>query len=185
MNYRLGPLGFPQGPEAVERAALNLGLHDQRVALEWVQKNIAFFGGDPRKVCPLVLATLVTGMTSNERLLFSERVRGQYLLPITTSTTISLPLPELQYVPVYRTMEMPHLMVEHLADFSFWNVFYVCQLLWRPWITFLETFCKQYAMRHGPTQPYVLLPHLCQLIRYPSKPERFNGHRTICLPPRL
>jgi carboxylesterase type B len=67
MNYRLGPLGFPQGPEAVERAALNLGLHDQWVALEWVQKNIASFGGDPRKVCPLVLATLVTGITSNEK----------------------------------------------------------------------------------------------------------------------
>jgi len=52
INYRLGPLGFPQGPEAVKRGALNLGLHDQRVALEWVQKNIAAFGGDPRKVCP-------------------------------------------------------------------------------------------------------------------------------------
>jgi hypothetical protein len=52
MNYRLGPLGFPQGPEAVERGALNLGLHDQWAALEWVQSNIASFGGDPRKVCP-------------------------------------------------------------------------------------------------------------------------------------
>jgi carboxylesterase type B len=50
MNYRLGPLGFPHGPEAVERGALNLGLHDQWAALEWVQNNIASFGGDPRKV---------------------------------------------------------------------------------------------------------------------------------------
>ena len=57
MNYRVGPLGFPQGPEAVQRGALNLGLHDQWAALEWVQINIAFFGGDPRKVCPFVLAT--------------------------------------------------------------------------------------------------------------------------------
>jgi carboxylesterase type B len=54
INYRLGPLGFPQGPEAVERAVLNLGLHDQWTALEWVQNNIASFGGDPRKVCPRV-----------------------------------------------------------------------------------------------------------------------------------
>jgi hypothetical protein len=129
MNYRLGPLGFPQGPEAVERGALNLGLHDQWVALEWVQKNIASFGGDPRKVCPLVLATVVTGITSNERLLFSERVRGQYLLPITTSTMISPLLPELLYVLVCRTMDaVPHLMLEHLADFSIWNVFYLSQL---------------------------------------------------------
>ena len=52
LNYRLGPLGFPQGPEAVERGALNLGLRDQWVALQWVQKNIALFGGDPRKVGP-------------------------------------------------------------------------------------------------------------------------------------
>ncbi|KAI0284362.1 extracellular triacylglycerol lipase precursor [Russula aff. rugulosa BPL654] len=50
MNYRLGPLGFPQGPEAIQRGALNLGLHDQWAALEWVQKNIASFGGDPHKV---------------------------------------------------------------------------------------------------------------------------------------
>ena len=51
LNHRLEPLGFPLGPEAVEQAVLNLGLHDQRVALERVQRNIAFFGGDPRKVC--------------------------------------------------------------------------------------------------------------------------------------
>ena len=51
MNYRLGPLGFPQGPEAVGRAALNLGLRDQWAALEWVQNNIVSFGGDPAKVC--------------------------------------------------------------------------------------------------------------------------------------
>ena len=50
INYRLGPLGFPQGPEAVERGVLNLGLHDQWTSLEWVQKNIASFGGDPCKV---------------------------------------------------------------------------------------------------------------------------------------
>ncbi|KAH9049183.1 esterase 1 [Lactarius hengduanensis] len=50
LNYRVGPLGFPQGPEAAERAVLNLGLHDQWAALEWVQNNIASFGGDPAKV---------------------------------------------------------------------------------------------------------------------------------------
>ena len=57
MNYRLGALGFPQGPEAITRAALNLGLHDQWTALEWVQNNIASFGGDPSKVCSLVPAS--------------------------------------------------------------------------------------------------------------------------------
>jgi acetylcholinesterase len=57
INYRLGPLGFPQGPEAVERGALNLGLRDQWAALEWVQNNIASFGGDPAKVCSRPLAS--------------------------------------------------------------------------------------------------------------------------------
>ncbi|OBZ76232.1 Lipase 2 [Grifola frondosa] len=49
-NYRLGPFGFPQGNEAVARGSLNLGLKDQLAALEWIQQNIASFGGDPRKV---------------------------------------------------------------------------------------------------------------------------------------
>ncbi|KIJ46635.1 hypothetical protein M422DRAFT_778358 [Sphaerobolus stellatus SS14] len=49
-NYRLGPLGFPQGLEADNRGALNLGLRDQLAALEWVQTNIGKFGGDKKKV---------------------------------------------------------------------------------------------------------------------------------------
>ncbi|KAG7439417.1 alpha/beta-hydrolase [Guyanagaster necrorhizus] len=49
-NYRLGPLGFPQGQEAESRGQLNLGLRDQLTALEWVQQNIGLFGGDKTKV---------------------------------------------------------------------------------------------------------------------------------------
>ncbi|EEB86564.1 hypothetical protein MPER_16439, partial [Moniliophthora perniciosa FA553] len=49
-NYRLGPLGFPQCQEAADRGALNLGLEDQRVALDWVKSNVQAFGGDPDKV---------------------------------------------------------------------------------------------------------------------------------------
>ncbi|KAF9457905.1 esterase 1 [Collybia nuda] len=49
-NYRLGPLGFPQGQEAADRGALNLALKDQLTALEWVQANIGIFGGDKTKV---------------------------------------------------------------------------------------------------------------------------------------
>ncbi|KAF8802044.1 extracellular triacylglycerol lipase precursor [Phlegmacium glaucopus] len=49
-NYRLGPLGFPQGQEAANRGALNLALKDQLAALEWVQANIETFGGDKKKV---------------------------------------------------------------------------------------------------------------------------------------
>ncbi|KAF5350557.1 hypothetical protein D9756_008575 [Leucocoprinus leucothites] len=49
-NYRLGPLGFPQGQEAADRRALNLALKDEIAALEWIQHNIGVFGGDKDKV---------------------------------------------------------------------------------------------------------------------------------------
>ncbi|KAK0455225.1 extracellular triacylglycerol lipase precursor [Desarmillaria tabescens] len=49
-NYRLGPLGFPQGKEAADRENLNLGIKDQLAALEWVQHNIGAFGGNKNKV---------------------------------------------------------------------------------------------------------------------------------------
>jgi hypothetical protein len=130
-NYRLGPLGFPQGPEAVQRAVLNLGLHDQWAALEWVHNNIASFGADPSKVCPLVPATVTpeTGMTSHERSPFPERVREHCLLPIITSTRISPLLPELPYALVSCTMDaVPHLMRERLVDFPIWNGFHPSHL---------------------------------------------------------
>ncbi len=46
ITYRLGLLGFLGGNE---RPA-NLGLLDQLAALKWIQRNIAAFGGDPRRV---------------------------------------------------------------------------------------------------------------------------------------
>jgi acetylcholinesterase len=54
MNYRLGPLGFPQGHEAADKSALNLGLKDQLTGLQWIQENIQVFGGDKDKVCVLL-----------------------------------------------------------------------------------------------------------------------------------
>ncbi|KAJ1562583.1 hypothetical protein HK405_010404 [Cladochytrium tenue] len=49
-NYRKGRLGFPQGDAATSEGILNLGLYDQRLALQWLHENIAAFGGDPKKV---------------------------------------------------------------------------------------------------------------------------------------
>ncbi len=53
-NYRLGPFGFFAHPELTKesdrRASGNYGMMDQVAALQWVQKNIAAFGGDPKKV---------------------------------------------------------------------------------------------------------------------------------------
>ncbi|KAL5532554.1 hypothetical protein ACEPAF_4328 [Sanghuangporus sanghuang] len=50
LNYRLGPFGFPQGAEATARGALNLGHKDVLAALQWIQENIAAFGGDKDRV---------------------------------------------------------------------------------------------------------------------------------------
>ncbi|KZP26496.1 alpha/beta-hydrolase [Athelia psychrophila] len=50
IQYRLSVLGFLAGPEVKEKGALNAGLLDQNLALQWVQKHISTFGGDPSKV---------------------------------------------------------------------------------------------------------------------------------------
>jgi len=52
--YRVGPLGFLVHPalsaEEPHHTSGNYGLLDQIAGLKWVQKNIAAFGGDPKKV---------------------------------------------------------------------------------------------------------------------------------------
>lgn len=48
LNYRLGTLGFLGMNDDVMPG--NLGLWDQKLALEWVQKNIHAFGGNPKQV---------------------------------------------------------------------------------------------------------------------------------------
>ena len=50
VNYRVGGYGFLGGKELHEEGSTNLGLLDQRLALEWVSDNIEAFGGDPTKV---------------------------------------------------------------------------------------------------------------------------------------
>lgn len=54
VNYRLGALGFFAYPELTaespHHSSGNYGILDQIAALEWVQKNIVAFGGDPHRV---------------------------------------------------------------------------------------------------------------------------------------
>ena len=53
-NYRVGAFGFLAHEEFrkedPELSTGNAGLRDQRMALQWVQDNIAAFGGDPNQV---------------------------------------------------------------------------------------------------------------------------------------
>ncbi|KAI0473980.1 acetylcholinesterase [Xylariaceae sp. FL0804] len=49
VNYRLDMLGFPRA-RGLPPDAQNLGILDQRAALEWVRDNIAAFGGDPARI---------------------------------------------------------------------------------------------------------------------------------------
>jgi hypothetical protein len=57
INYRLNIFGFPGNPTS----EFNLGLFDQRMAIEWVRDNIAGFGGDPNRI---VLAGQSAGASS-------------------------------------------------------------------------------------------------------------------------
>ncbi|KAK0463613.1 Alpha/Beta hydrolase protein [Desarmillaria tabescens] len=50
IQYRLGLFGFLAGKTVKSHGALNAGLLDQQFALQWVQKHIAKFGGDPSRV---------------------------------------------------------------------------------------------------------------------------------------
>jgi len=54
LNYRLGPMGYFAHPALTAEAGSgpvgNYGLMDQLAALAWVKRNIAAFGGDPKKV---------------------------------------------------------------------------------------------------------------------------------------
>jgi para-nitrobenzyl esterase len=53
-NYRVGVFGFLAHPELTKESDThgsgNYGLLDQVAALRWVERNIAQFGGDPKKV---------------------------------------------------------------------------------------------------------------------------------------
>ena len=48
MNYRLGTLGFLSGIDDDHRG--NFGVRDQQMAIEWVHRNIEYFGGDKDRI---------------------------------------------------------------------------------------------------------------------------------------
>ncbi|KAM0344506.1 hypothetical protein ACHAPU_007480 [Fusarium lateritium] len=50
INYRLGAWGYLWSSAVEAQGEGNNGFRDQRLALQWIQENIAAFGGDPDKV---------------------------------------------------------------------------------------------------------------------------------------
>jgi para-nitrobenzyl esterase len=50
MNYRIGAFGFMAHPAISDGWNGNIGLEDQRLAMQWVKDNIEAFGGDKTKI---------------------------------------------------------------------------------------------------------------------------------------
>lgn len=79
-NYRLGRFGFFAHPALGQGG--NWGLMDQIAALQWVQRNIASFGGDPAKV---TIFGESAGGESVSRLMASPAAKGLFARAIVAS----------------------------------------------------------------------------------------------------
>ncbi|OAL53907.1 alpha/beta-hydrolase [Pyrenochaeta sp. DS3sAY3a] len=70
MYYRNGIYGFLSGEEIAKDGDFNNGLRDQRAALEWIQKYIRYFGGNPDHVVLMGTsaggASVLLQLTANE-----------------------------------------------------------------------------------------------------------------------
>ena len=87
INYRLGWPGFFGHPALTREAAgtvqlANYGLMDQIAALQWVQRNIRAFGGDPRRVTVFGESA---GAYSVLALLITPEARGLFAAAISQS----------------------------------------------------------------------------------------------------
>jgi para-nitrobenzyl esterase len=105
INYRLGALGWLVEPGLLAAASYffqnagdagNYGLMDQQFALQWVQRNIARFGGDPKKVTVggesagglSVMSNLASTTTANGLFRGAIIESGAYMLHDLPSQTV-------------------------------------------------------------------------------------------------
>ncbi|XP_060516717.1 esterase FE4-like isoform X2 [Cylas formicarius] len=88
VNYRLGPFGFFSTGDGIIPG--NAGLKDQLLALQWTQKNIASFGGDPNKV---TLMGESAGANSVDYHILSSRSAGLFRAAVLLSGTAINSLP--------------------------------------------------------------------------------------------
>ncbi|XP_053685996.1 glutactin-like [Sabethes cyaneus] len=73
-QYRLGPLGFLS--TRTENIPGNAAIHDVKLALEWVQKHIAQFGGDPNQVTVMAQSS---GASMISSMLYSPAIDTEQL----------------------------------------------------------------------------------------------------------
>jgi para-nitrobenzyl esterase len=96
INYRLGVFGFLAHPELTaespHRTSGDYAMLDMVAALQWVQRNIAQFGGDPRRV---TIAGESTGSDAVSRLMASPLARGLFQRAIGESGAAFGTMPEL------------------------------------------------------------------------------------------
>lgn len=94
MSYRLGVFGFFAHPELTaespNHASGNYTLLDQTAVLEWVQKNIAAFGGDPKRV---TIAGESAGSLSVSALMATPLTKGLFTGAIGESGSVLGTLP--------------------------------------------------------------------------------------------
>jgi para-nitrobenzyl esterase len=86
INYRVGVFGFFAHPELTKESEQgssgNYGLLDQLAALQWVKRNIAAFGGDPKQV---TIMGQSAGASSVHYLTASPLAKGLFVRAIADS----------------------------------------------------------------------------------------------------
>ncbi|CAH1772614.1 unnamed protein product, partial [Owenia fusiformis] len=103
INYRVGILGFLTTEDSA--ATGNYGMHDQVMALQWVQKNIRKMKGDPNRV---TIFGQSAGASSSGLMILSKKARGLFHQAICQSGSDMAPwainYPEMG--PAYYTKEL-------------------------------------------------------------------------------
>lgn len=98
INYRLNVFGWmvhqELDAESDTKTSGNYGLLDQIAALKWVNRNIAAFGGDPKRI---TIAGQSAGAACTQALICSPLTRGLYSAAILQSGGGPEPFPDMHY----------------------------------------------------------------------------------------
>jgi len=149
LAYRLGPLGFLAHPEltaeSTHKSSGNYGLMDQIAALEWIQRNIAAFGGDRERV---TIAGQSAGAMSVSMLMASPRAKGLFHRAIGQSGGVFEPL---QIAPQYLLVNAERDGKEYVSSLRADSI---AALRKRPAAELLEGTAN--SVSHPVIEPYVL-----------------------------